>query len=212
MLYLEIPFKVSQPNLAQFLYHFYRFNERQPCYDLLNPPTHPHTRTTGQALCNGCRTTNQSALTSGPIYASSTGLPELDKANWGSGVSDVAYTAYQSVHLVYTALSEYWFMKEKLSSTMQQMAHFMGHKTKGRGGGEGWRLHELQCKTNQRVRRSHRRGKTSSSRTYSYIQMFSSPRDRDAALHRDGTATTVSLQQHKVRRVDYQLGTLSTGI
>lgn len=44
---------------------------------------------------------------SGPIYASSTGLPELDEANWGSGVSDVAYTAYESVHLVYTALSEY---------------------------------------------------------------------------------------------------------
>ena len=44
------------------------------------------------------------------------------------------YTAnvvYQSAHLVYTALSEYGFMKEKSSSTMQQMAHLMGHKAGG---------------------------------------------------------------------------------
>lgn len=45
----------------------------------------------------------------------------------------VAYAAYQSIHLVYKALSVRWFMKAKLSSTMQRMAHFMGHKTRGDG-------------------------------------------------------------------------------
>lgn len=58
------------------------------------------------------------------------------QTNWGLGMSYVAYMAYavyQSIHLVYTALSACWFMKEKLSSTMQQMAHFMGHKARGDG-------------------------------------------------------------------------------
>ncbi len=56
------------------------------------------------------------------------------QTNWGLGMSYAAYTpyaVYQSIHLVYTALSVCWFMKEKLSSTVQQMAHFMGHKTRG---------------------------------------------------------------------------------
>lgn len=82
-----------------------------------------------------------SAFTSGPIHRTIVGLPELDKlivrqTNWGLGMSYAAYTphtVYQSIHLVYTVLSPCWFIKEKLSSTMQQMAHFMGHKTRRDG-------------------------------------------------------------------------------
>lgn len=69
------------------------------------------------------------------------------QTNWGLGMSYVAYTAYavyQSIHLVYTALSACWFMKEMLSSTMQQMAHFMGHKTSADGDCMDYHVRENQ--------------------------------------------------------------------
>lgn len=83
------------------------------------------------------------------------------QTNWGLGMSYAAYTAYavyQSIHLVYTALSACWFMKERLSSTMQQMAHFMGHKTRW-GDGDCMDYHVREKQT---VRYCHRDGKTSS--------------------------------------------------
>lgn len=61
-----------------------------------------------------------------------------------SYVAYTAYAVYQSIHLVYTALSACWFMKEKLSSTMQQMAHFMGHKTSAEGGCMDYHVRENQ--------------------------------------------------------------------
>ncbi len=72
----------------------------------------------------------------------------VKQTNWGLGMSYARYTAYamyQSIHLVYTALSACWFMNKKFSSTMQQMAHFMGHKTR-----RGWRLHVLPFQETKR--------------------------------------------------------------
>lgn len=88
----------------------------------------PHT--TGQALCNGCWPQAVS-LYVWPNLRIKCRASWVRRANWGLGMSYVVYAVYQSVHLVYTALSESWFMKEKLSSTIRQMAHFMGHKTEG---------------------------------------------------------------------------------
>ena len=69
------------------------------------------------------------------------------QTNWGLGMSYAAcaaYAAHQSIHLVCTSPVSMLIYERRrcLSSTMQQMAHFMGHKTSGDGGCMGYHVGE----------------------------------------------------------------------
>lgn len=78
----------------------------------------------------------------GPIHQSSAGLPELDKLIGDEELSDVACTAYRSVHLVCKALSGILIHRGEAFVHNAANGSFHGSQNK-RGLGRGMELHVI---------------------------------------------------------------------
>lgn len=78
----------------------------------------------------------------GPIHQSSAGLPELDELIGDEELSDVACTAYRSVHLVCKALSGILIHRGEAFVHNAANGSFHGSQNK-RGLGRGMELHAI---------------------------------------------------------------------